>query len=264
MVRFVSFRFVWFRFSIMSWSFETDESESETHRRKERPLLYVRAFFVSHFQRRSLPQIPSGFPSPFQPKNNPICQVPIPRNPEELVTIALTSILATGGSIPEGNRMESWFQKGDPSILFGQAYLIIFRTNEMSIPAGNRQPYPWLLIIHFIHEHARPILFHGWWVVDPPPRIKYIVMIDVVRGGIIIDSSYIRTMLFLSTTCTLLPTLWIPLATRKQVHSCTNWITTHYHFYLTTMISPSFLLLSSLVLSALPVNCAANACHLLQ
>ena len=64
---------------------------------KERPFFYVRAFFVSYFPRRSLPQIPSGFPSPILPKHNPICHVPIPRNPEELVTIALTSILATGG-----------------------------------------------------------------------------------------------------------------------------------------------------------------------
>ena len=168
--------FVWFR-SIMR-SFETSSTVPGTVTwkfkwdkrtfRKERPLFYLRAFFSSHFQGRSLPQIPSGFPSPIQPKNDPVSQVPIPRNPEELVTTALTSILATGGSIPEGNRMESWFQKGDPSDSPSRPMVPTtdhisyeWRMRWQSIPTLSTVLYPWLLH-YWLWDSGNWLLFVSW------------------------------------------------------------------------------------------------------
>jgi len=207
--------------SLKFWNWSESETNGSTNGstnvrmfRKERPLFYVRAFFSSHFQGRSLPQIPSGFPSPIQPKNNPISQVPIPRNPEELVTIALTSILATGGSIPEGNRMESWFQKGDPSgspsrpmVPTTDHISYEWRMRWQSIPTLSTVPlvtigYGIVLTGYYLfHEHARPILLlSGWWYNSRHPQYD---ILDDRRGGIGVHHfRIISALLFNNTTRT--------------------------------------------------------------
>ena len=206
-----------FRFNRNSF-FKKKGRKKEGRYEKEAIIIFC-DIFSSHFQRRSLPQIPSGFPSPIQPKKYLICHVPIPRNPEELVTTALTSILATGGSIPEGYRMESWFQKGDPPIppihsncnmTTWQAYPVL-RTWLASASTVT------LVIVFSFHSWTRTSNIVPWVVAYPPPIIKYIVMIQVVRGGII-DTTYVcffggadLCIMYFNNNYCALPTLWISL-----------------------------------------------------
>ena len=191
--------------------------------------------FSSHFQRRSLPQIPSGFPSPIQPQNYPIWQVPIPRNPEELVMIALTSILATGGSIPEGYRMESWFQKGDPPIppihsncnmTTWQAYPVL-RTWLASASTVT------LVIVFSFHSWTRTSNIVPWVGGGIPSSPNHKIYCDDDRRGAWWYHRYDIRMLFWSRS--------VHHVFQQQLH-CQRYeyhylvFMHHYHFYLTTML----------------------------
>ena len=169
--RFVSFRFD-FRFSnfdheLKFWNWRMNQSESETHRRKREAIILCSRVFRLTFSETVAPPNSLKIPFTFPTHIFPSLLSSDPQEPGGTGYDSTNIYPGHWGVYPWRKSHGILIPKGGSIHSFGTGLwsprLIIFRTNEMSIPAVNRTlGYCWLIRFVFIHDHARPILIVLW------------------------------------------------------------------------------------------------------